>query len=105
MARLTLKETGQFCNQGCSNMIGRTAAARNEARRALHSELSLAFSDFAEDQGDRPATGRKASLIADQYDRHERVLRPGAPMDERHPTNEEVAKAVQQRCAVRGWSA
>ncbi len=46
-------------------------------------------------------SGRKGSLIFDQYTRGERVIKPGVPPPERHPSNEEVAKAVQQKVAVR----
>ena len=45
--------------------------------------------------------GRKASLIAQQYERGERVPKAGLPPADKHPTNEEVAKAVQQKVAVR----
>ena len=44
--------------------------------------------------------GRKASLIHDQYMRGERIPKPGVPLPEKQPTNEEVAKAVQQKVAV-----
>ena len=45
--------------------------------------------------------GRKASLIAQQYARGERIPKAGIPQADKHPTNEEVAKAVQQKVAVR----
>ena len=44
--------------------------------------------------------GRKASLIAQQYARGERIPKSGVPRADKHPTNEEVAKAVQQKVAV-----
>ena len=45
--------------------------------------------------------GRKGSLIAEQYARGERILKE--PQADEHPTNEEVAKAVQQKVAVSAW--
>lgn len=47
--------------------------------------------------------GRKGSLIAEQYARGERILKEGVPQADEHPTNEEVAKAVQQKVAVSAW--
>eukprot|EP00798_Chlamydomonas_sp_ICE-L_P009098 gene9098-16223_t len=44
--------------------------------------------------------GRKGSLIHDQYMRGERVPKPGVPLPEMYPSNEEVAKAVQQKVAA-----
>jgi len=39
-------------------------------------------------------------LISDQYTHGERIPKPGVPLPEKHPTNEEVAKAVQQKVAA-----
>lgn len=47
------------------------------------------------------AGGRKASVIAQQYDRGERIPKDGVDLPDRHPNNEEIAKAVQQKVAVR----
>eukprot|EP00955_Chlamydomonas_euryale_P008404 89391-Chlamydomonas_euryale.AAC.1 len=44
--------------------------------------------------------GRRGSLIAEQYARGERIPKDAAAPLDRHPTNEEVAKAVQQKVAV-----
>lgn len=44
--------------------------------------------------------GRKGSLIADQYNRGERIAKDGVEITDAQPTNEEIAKAVQQKVAV-----
>lgn len=48
----------------------------------------------------RANEGRRGSLIHDQYMRGERVPKPGVPLPDKHPSNEEVAKAVQQKVAA-----
>lgn len=47
-------------------------------------------------------SGRKGSVVGDQYDQQARQPRDGGMPPERPPTNEEVAKAVQQKVAVSG---
>jgi hypothetical protein len=44
--------------------------------------------------------GRKGSLIGQQYAQGERIPKDGVVLTEKQPTNEEVAKAVQQKVAV-----
>ncbi len=59
---------------------------------------------FAHEAGLQATTatqGRKGSLISDQYLRGERIPKDGVVLSEKHPSNEEVAKAVQQKVAVR----
>ena len=47
-----------------------------------------------------PKGGRKGSIIGDQYERGERIPKEGVEAPEKHPSNEDVAKAVQQKVAV-----
>lgn len=51
-------------------------------------------------QGYTADEGRKGSLIAEQYARGERIPKAGVPEADKHPTNEEVARAVQQKVAA-----
>lgn len=57
----------------------------------------------ADDGEGGPSTysGRKGSIIAEQYIAGTRQAKDGAPPPEHVPTNEELAKAVQQKVAVR----
>ncbi|GAX83855.1 hypothetical protein CEUSTIGMA_g11280.t1 [Chlamydomonas eustigma] len=60
------------------------------------------FHGYALDEfmGGGGGEGRKASLIAQQYERGERIAKAGFSAPEKYPTNEEVAKAVQQKVAA-----
>lgn len=44
--------------------------------------------------------GRKGSVVGEQYQNRIRLPKDGGPPPEKPPTNEEVAKAVQQKVAV-----
>uniref|UniRef100_A0A7S0S4K2 Uncharacterized protein n=1 Tax=Chlamydomonas leiostraca TaxID=1034604 RepID=A0A7S0S4K2_9CHLO len=50
--------------------------------------------------GEQPQGGRKGSLIGDQYNRGERIPKDGVVLAEKQPSNEEIAKAVQQKVAA-----
>jgi len=52
-------------------------------------------------EGSDGATGRKGSVLAEQYAQGKLRLPPGAAAPKRFLTNEEVVKALQERVEVR----
>lgn len=54
----------------------------------------------AGDDGYEGRNGRRGSVIAEQYEQGMRQPRGGGLAPEKPPSNEEVAKAVQQKVAV-----
>jgi hypothetical protein len=80
---------------------GRTQLQRSHALLSgCNHSYAFVLSDDSSDDVKETHEGRKGSVIASQYERGQRFPRAGRPIADHYPTNEEIAKAVQQKVSV-----
>lgn len=80
-------------------MCRRSVLRLPEPRRLAPPNLRLPLTEHPSGY-DTADKGRKGSVVGEQYREGMRQPRGGGAPPERPPTNEEVAKAVQQKVAV-----